>query len=108
MPDIKLYDYQKILHPRVKEVVNYFVPDKKISLGLRPTAPWMDGNMFCCYYDASGELIGVRFVHRDGKYVDLIQVEEREDEKNKTGRELRIGASVTHDRATSTTSGDTA
>jgi hypothetical protein len=77
VPDIKLYDYQKIVHPRVKEVVNYFVPEKKISLGLRPTAPWTDGNMFCCYYDAGGELVGVRFVYKDGTYNDLIKVEDK-------------------------------
>jgi hypothetical protein len=76
MPDIKLYDYQKIIHPRVKEVVNYFVPEKKTNLVLAPKAPWVDGNMFCCYYDKDNKLIGVRFVHADGTYKDLIEVKD--------------------------------
>ena len=74
MPDIKLYDYQKITHPLIKETLNYLVPEKKTSLGLRPTAPWLDGNMFCCYYDEKDKLIGVRFVYKDGTYKDLIEV----------------------------------
>jgi hypothetical protein len=77
MPDIKLYDYQKIPHPQVKETLNYFVPEKKISLGLRPTAPWLDGNMFCCYYDEKDKLLGVRFVYADGTYKDLIEIKEK-------------------------------
>jgi hypothetical protein len=74
MPDIKLYDYQKIPHPRVKETLNYFVPEKKANLVLAPKAPWVDGNMFCCYYDKDNKLIGVRFVYKDGAYKDLIEV----------------------------------
>jgi hypothetical protein len=76
MPDIKLYDYQKIPHPRVKETLNYFVPEKKTNLVLAPKAPWVDGNMFCCYYDKDNKLIGVRFVHADGTYKDLIEVKD--------------------------------
>lgn len=76
MPDIKLYDYQKILHPQVKSVMHYFVPEQMTSLGLRPKAPWEDGNMFCCSYDKENKLIGVRFVYADGKYVDLIEAKE--------------------------------
>jgi hypothetical protein len=79
MPDIKLYDYQKIHHPRVESVLCYFVPEQKTSLGLRPKAPWEDGNMFCCSYDKENKLIGVRFVYQDGKYVDLIKVEDDND-----------------------------
>ena len=78
MPDIKLYDYQKIPHPRIKETLNYFVPEQKTSSSLHPTAPWLDGNMFCCYYDKDGKLIGVRFVYKDGTYKDLIEIEEQE------------------------------
>jgi hypothetical protein len=76
MPDIKLYDYQRGPHPRVKETLNYFVPEQKTSLGLRPAAPWLDGNMFCCYYDEQDKLIGVRFVYADGTYKDLIEVKD--------------------------------
>jgi hypothetical protein len=78
VPDIKLYDYQRILHPRVKSVSHYFVPEHMTSLGLQPKAPWCDGNMFCCAYDKENKLIGVRFVHADGKYVDLIEVKDNE------------------------------
>ncbi len=74
MPDIKLYDYQKIPHPRVKETLNYFVPEQKTSLSLHPKAPWGDGNMFTCYYDKDDKLVGVRFVYKDGTYKDLIGV----------------------------------
>jgi len=76
VPDIKLYDYQKILHPRVKTVMHYFVPEHMTSSSLHPTAPWLDGNMFCCYYDEKGKLIGVRFVYADGTYKDLIEVKD--------------------------------
>jgi hypothetical protein len=48
------------------------------SVGLQPKAPWCDGNMFCCAYDKENKLIGVRFVHADGKYVDLIEVKDNE------------------------------
>ena len=74
MPNIKLYDYQKIPHSRAKTTMNYFVPEKATSIGLRPTAPWQDGNMFCCYYDENDKLIGVRFVYAGGEYKDLIEV----------------------------------
>ena len=74
MPDIKLYDYQKIPHPRVKETLNYFVPEQMTSLGLKPKAPWVEGNMFCCSYDKESKLIGIRFVYADGTYKDLIEV----------------------------------
>ena len=74
MPDIKLYDYQKIPHPRIKETLNYFVPEQMTSLGLKPKAPWVEGNMFCCYYDKENKLIGIRFVYADGTYKDLIEV----------------------------------
>jgi hypothetical protein len=74
MPDIKLYDYQKIPHPRIKETLNYFVPEQMTSLGLKPKAPWVEGNMFCCSYDKENKLIGIRFVYADGTYKDLIEV----------------------------------
>lgn len=78
MPDIKLYDYQKPMHPRIESALSYFVPEHKTSLSLHPKAPWGDGNMFCCYYDKDDKLVGVRFVHKDGKYVDLIEVKDNE------------------------------
>jgi hypothetical protein len=74
MPEIKLYDYQRNPHPRVKTTRNYFVPEKATDVGIRPTAPWQDGDMFCCYYDEKDKLIGLRFVYADGEYKDLIEV----------------------------------
>lgn len=75
MPDIKLYDYQKIVHPRVKWTTSYLMPSKNTS-SLRSNAPWVDNDMICCYFDENEKLIGVRFVYQDGKYVDLIEVED--------------------------------
>jgi hypothetical protein len=74
MPDIKRYDYQKIVHPQVKSAMYYFVHEQKTSESLHPTAPWLKGNMFCCYYDKDDKLVGVRFVYADGTYKDLIEV----------------------------------
>lgn len=76
MPDIKLYDYQRNPHPSYVNALHYFVPEHKTSLSLHPKAPWGDGNMFTCYYDKDDKLVGVRFVHKDGKYVDLIGAED--------------------------------
>ena len=78
MPDIKLYDYQR--EPRSKQVkwtTNFFVPLKKAAT-IHSRAAWADGSMFSCYYDENDDLIGVRFVHADGKYVDLIEVPDGE------------------------------
>ena len=74
MPDIKLYDYQRGHHPRAKFAMHYPMPDKKTDT-IRCKAPWADNHMVCCYYDENDNLIGVRFIYRDGKYVDLIEVE---------------------------------
>ena len=74
MPDIKLYDYQRNPHPSYVWAMNYFVPEHKTSLSLHPKAPWVDGNMFTCYYDKDDKLVGVRFVYADGTYKDLIGV----------------------------------
>jgi hypothetical protein len=76
MPDIKLYDYQKNPHPRVDKIISYFVPETKTSVALYPKAPWVDGNMFSCFYDKDNKLVGVRFVYADGTYKDLIEVED--------------------------------
>jgi len=76
MPDIKLYDYQKSPHQRVVWTINYFVPETKTSTSLHPKAPWVDGNMFCCYYDKDNKLVGVRFVYADGTYKDLLEVKD--------------------------------
>ena len=76
MPDIKRYDYQRNPHPSYHSAMSYFVHEHKTSLSLHPKAPWGDGNMFCCYYDKDDKLVGVRFVHKDGKYVDLIKAED--------------------------------
>lgn len=76
MPDVKLYDYQRVPHPRVKWTTNYPMPSKK-SDTLRTNVPWVDNNMLCCYFDDNEKLIGARFVYQDGKYVDLIKVDDK-------------------------------
>jgi hypothetical protein len=76
VPDIKLYDYQREPHnPQVKWTTNFFVPVKKADT-IHSRAPWSKGSMFSCYYDENDDLIGVRFVHTDGKYVDLIEIKD--------------------------------
>jgi hypothetical protein len=77
MPDIKLYDYQREPHnPRVQWTVSYAMPERKAAT-LHCKAPWVDDNILCCYYDNKENLIGVRFVYKDGAYVDLIKVEDK-------------------------------
>ena len=72
MPDIKLYDYQREpQNLQVKYTVSYPMPEKK-SETLRSNAPWVDNHMLCCYYDDNENLIGVRFVYKNGTYLDLI------------------------------------
>jgi hypothetical protein len=73
VPNIKLYDYQRVHHPRVKWTTSYPMPIKN-SDSLRSNVPWVDNHMLCCYFDDKEKLIGVRFVYQDGKYVDLIEV----------------------------------
>ena len=51
------------------------MPSKNTS-SLRSNAPWVDNHMLCCYFDDNEKLIGARFVYQDGKYVDLIKVED--------------------------------
>ena len=76
MPDIKLYDYQREPHnPRVQWTVSYPMPEKK-SDTLRCKAPWVDSDVLSCYYDDKENLIGVRFVYKNGAYVDLIKVKD--------------------------------
>ena len=75
MPDIKLYDYQRNPHPSYYSALNYFVPETKTGWAVDPKAPGRDGNMCTCYYDKDDKLIGVRFVHKDGTYKDLIEVD---------------------------------
>ena len=78
MPDIKLYDYQRDPKSKlVKWTTNFFVPVKKANT-IHSRSPWVDGSMFSCFYDENDDLIGVRFVHADGKYVDLIEVPDGE------------------------------
>lgn len=78
MPDIKLYDYQRDPKSKlVKWTINFFVPVKKAET-IHSRSPWLDGSMFSCFYDENDNLIGVRFVHADGKYVDLIEVPDGE------------------------------
>ena len=71
MPDIKLYDYQRVPHPQIKWTVNYPMPERKTAT-IHSKAPWVDNHMICCYYDEKEDLIGVRFVYKNGTYLDLI------------------------------------
>ena len=76
MPDIKLYDYQREPRNRRVKWSTYYPMPKTNSDTLRCVAPWVDNHMLCCYFDDKEKLIGVRFVYKDGKYVDLIEVED--------------------------------
>jgi len=71
MPDIKLYDYQRGPVPEGTHTACYFTPPKKKASILHSTAPWVDAPMMGAYYDKDGNLLGVRFVRRDGTYEDV-------------------------------------
>lgn len=71
MPDIKLYDYQRGPVPEGTKTTCYYTPPKKYSSVLHTTAPWADAPMMAGFYDKDGNLIGVRFVRRDGTYEDI-------------------------------------
>ena len=71
MPDIKLYDYQRGPVPKDTHTACYWTPPKKKSTILHSRAPWEDAPMIAGYYDKEGNLLGVRFVKRDGTYEDV-------------------------------------
>jgi hypothetical protein len=47
------------------------MPERKTAT-IHSKAPWVDNHMICCYYDEKEDLIGVRFVYKNGTYLDLI------------------------------------
>ena len=71
MPDIKLYDYQRGPCPEGTRTTCYFTPPKKKKSVLSSIAPWVDAPLIAGFYDANDNLLGVRFVRRDGTYEDV-------------------------------------
>lgn len=70
MPDIKLYDYQRGPIPDGTKVTCFWTPPKKYSSTAHTIAPWVDAPLICGFYDEKSNLIGVRFVRKDGTYED--------------------------------------
>ena len=71
MPDIKLYDYQRGPVPEGTKTTCYWTPPKKKSTIVHSRAPWGDAPMMAGFYDENDNLIGVRFVRKDGTYEDM-------------------------------------
>ena len=71
MPDIKLYDYQRAGVPEGTKTTCYWTPPKKQSGIAHTTAPWVDAPLICGFYDQHNDLIGVRFIRKDGTWEDL-------------------------------------
>ena len=71
MPDIKLYDYQRGLAPKGTKITCYFTPPKKYSSIAHTIAPWTDAPLICGFYDEDNDLIGVRFIRKDGTWEDV-------------------------------------
>ena len=71
MPDIKLYDYQRGVVPAGTKTTCYWTPPKKKSTIVHCRAPWEDAPMMAGFYDENDNLIGVRFVRKDGTYEDM-------------------------------------
>lgn len=71
MPDIKLYDYQRGPVPAGTKTTVYFTPPKKKTSILHSIAPWTDAPLIAGHYDSDDNLLGVRFVRRDGTYEDV-------------------------------------
>jgi hypothetical protein len=71
MPDIKLYDYQRGPVPQGTRETCYFTPPSKKSTVLHSRGPWVDAPLIAGFYDKDDNLIGVRFVRRDGTYEDV-------------------------------------
>ena len=71
MPDIKLYDYQRGPVPEGTKTACYFTPPTKKRSILSTIAPWVDAPLMAGYYDKDDNLIGVRFVRRDGTWEDV-------------------------------------
>jgi len=71
MPDIKLYDYQRERVPEGTKITCYWTPPKKYSGTLHAIAPWTDAPLICGFYDEKSNLIGMRFIRRDGTWEDV-------------------------------------
>ena len=71
MPDIKLYDYQRERVPDGTKTTCYWTPPRKQSSTAHTTAPWVDAPLICGFYDDKENLIGVRFIRKDGTWEDL-------------------------------------
>lgn len=71
MPDIKLYDYQRERVPEGTKTTYYFTPKQKASSVLHSTAPWKDAPLICGFYDDKDNLIGARFIRKDGTWEDV-------------------------------------
>jgi hypothetical protein len=70
MPDIKLYDYQRGPVPDGTRTTCYWTPPKKQSSLATSIAPWVDAPLICGFYDENNDLIGVRFIRKDGTWED--------------------------------------
>lgn len=71
MPDIKLYDYQRERVPEGAKIACYWTPPKKYSGTLHAIAPWTDAPLICGFYDEKDNLIGTRFIRKDGTWEDV-------------------------------------
>ncbi|CAB4134728.1 hypothetical protein UFOVP274_52 [uncultured Caudovirales phage] len=71
MPDIKLYDYQQGPVPEGTRAAVYWAPPKVQTTTIHSNAPWQDSPLLVGYYDIDKNLIGVRFVRKDGTYEDV-------------------------------------
>ena len=71
MPDIKLYDYQRQPVPEGTKITCCWTPPKKYSDTAHTIAPWVDAPLICGFYDEKSNLIGMRFIRRDGTWEDV-------------------------------------
>ena len=79
MPDIKLYDYQRGPVPEGTKTTCYWTPPKKKSTIVHSRAPWEDAPMMAGFYDENDNLIGVRFVRKDGTYDEFAMGQELDE-----------------------------
>lgn len=70
MPDIKLYDYQRGRAPEGTKTTCYWTPPKKQASIAHAIAPWVDAPLICGFYDEKGQLLGIRFIRKDGTWED--------------------------------------
>ena len=70
MPDIKLYDYQRVPIPEGTKTTCYWTPPQKRSSIAHLIAPWADAPLICGFYDEKDKLLGIRFIRKDGTWED--------------------------------------